>query len=665
VLVLQNLAPHARQEGAAVVVPFADGAVRSAPDLHVPGVVTVWEPFGARWPDGSWRQALCLFPAHVDAFAEARLPLAAGPGPTPPGDAIAMPAATITFHATVGGVQTIAEPQRVGDLESNAMRRVELRRARLGDTGLLVELCITAWREQAHAQVDLAVFFSDPRVPAMQCDVDELAVESDGLALVLRHAGYLDIRHEPNDKGSRVVLLERRPIGDGQGLRRTGVLVGKLANDDSLADATKAAAAIAPLLGATTWTASGAFGAFGRVPEVPPWLRGDALRAWFARAHREFVARDRPGGDAFSVFGHGLAKMAGQTGDQGDFGVVKLSLVAATGMPSLLLEAELSMLQEACRPVHFFEADGTPVEPAAHPDWVVWSGRTHWHAGVSKDRLGKPQPEPRYETHGWTGKDREHWSNNTLGAFALLTGAHWARAELANEVRLYLAGQTLTPGMSTSGPGAPRGAGRTALAAAWMLLATGDARLRARMDERMDTVYRPSWAGRDLPPTHVRPFAVNLPDARMLQGSCKYWNPWQDALAAVGFAAHHRLTGNANARVLAEALATNVVRFGWHVDDGVVEVAMAQRWLDGTPLIAEQWRARDPTIVAGAGNTAFSEWALPAVEIARVVAERDGDAALLARCDTIQRQHRSHRKPPPNGGVDRHAEWDAVAWPPR
>ena len=39
---------------------------------------------------------------------------------------------------------------------------------------------------------------------------------------------------------------------------------------------------------------------------------------------------------------------------------------------------------------------------------------------ADEDRLGKPSPEPKYESHGWTGKDREHWSSNTLGAFALL-----------------------------------------------------------------------------------------------------------------------------------------------------------------------------------------------------------------------------------------------------
>ncbi len=662
-LTLQNLAPAARREGAAVVVPFAPGAVRDVPALHVKDTPTCWQPFGARWPDGSLRQALCLFVAELPALGERAIALEPGAGPALPAGDIAMPAATLWFQATVGGVVARAEPQRVADLERNALRRVELRRARLGDTGLVAEAIVTAWRDQPHAQCDVAVWFSDPRTPAMQCNLDELAIECEGMALALRHTGALGITHAATPKGSRSVLLKGRPLGDGQGLRRAGALVPALAGDGSLADSTAFAAAAAPLLGATTWSDSGAFGPFGVVPELPPWLRGMALRSHLARAHAAFVARDKPGGDPFGCFRHGLERFAGQTGDQGDFGVVKLSLVAASGLPSQLLEVELSVLQEACRPVHFFEADGTPVEPADHPDWNVWSGRTHWHPEMSKDRLGKPVPEPRFESHGWTGKDREHWSSNHLGAFALLTGAHWARAELANEGRLYLAGQTLEPRFSTSHAGAPRGAGRTALAAAWNVLATGDARLAARMDARMAQVYAREWAGRDLPPDRVRPLQVCDPDGRMLQGKRRYWNPWQDATAAVGFAAHARVTGDATAARLAEALARNAVLFGWRVTPTTHEVAMAIGWLDGEPLTEAQWTAADPTLVQGSANTAFSEWSIGAVEIARAAAVRDGDEPLAARCADIQRRMRSARRAPPDGGIDRFAEWDAVRWP--
>lgn len=664
-LVLQNLAPFARAEVAAVVVPFALGTVPELPALHIAGTPTAWQPFGARWPDGSLRQAICLFRCEVGALREVRVPLVAGPGEPLPSGPIAMPPTELELVVRQGTAVSRGTPTRVADLEHNALRRVELRRGRIGTTGLVAELVITACRDQAHAYCDLAVFYSDPGTPQMQCQFDELAVESRGMALVVRHAGRLGVTQANTATGSRVVLLQKQVLGDGQGIRRCGALLPRLAGDGKLPDLSAQAASLAPLLGATDWRDSGAFGAFGLVPEVPPWLRGAALQQHLATRHRTFVAGDEPGGDPFAAGPLGLAKNAGQTGDQLDFGTVKLSLVAATGVPSMLYEAEASVLQEACRPVHFFEADASPVDPAAHPDWVVWSGRTHWHGGVSRDRLGKPVPEPQFDAHHWTGKDREHWSNNHLGAFALLSGAHWARLELANEARLYLAGQTIDPAYTTSGAGAPRGAGRTQLSACWMLLATGDPQLQKRIDERIDHVEYPQWAGRTLPNDRVRTFCPAGPDARLLQGKTEFWNPWQDSIAAVGFAAVHRTTGNPRARELAEGLATNAVRHGWKVDDSECIIATALRWQDGRPLTEAE--RKDPDAALWSYGTAFSEWSIGAVEIARIAALRTGDEPLARRAATIQQRVRATRlQPGPGapafGGVDRLSEWDAVRW---
>lgn len=661
---LQNLAPFARSELAAVVVPFARGDVADLPRLAVPGRPTVWQPFGARWPDGSLRQALCLFPADVPALGEAAVALEPGAGePLPDGDWEAL-RAQITFEVQTGDATVRAEPQHAAWLERNGLRRVELLSARLGSTGLVAELILAHARGAGHAYADAAVFFSDPRTEAMQCAVKELAVESRGMALLFRHAGRLGVEQATTATGSRAVLLRDAVLGDGQGLRRCGALVPPLRGDDRGHDDTARAAAVCPLLGATSWRGVAAFGAFGEPPPLPPWLEGPLLRGALAQRHRAFAAGDRPGGDPFGAPPLGLAKNAGQTGDQNDFGVVKLSVVAGSGLPSFLLEVEASVLQAACRPVHFFEASGEMVRAADRPDWIVWSGRTHWHEGVSPDRLGKPHPEPRFEKHGWTGKDRQHWSTNHLGAFAQLTGAHWARRELSHEVQLYLSGQTVDPVRSTSGAGAPRGAGRTLLAATWLWLATGDQDLLRRMNERLDRVYGPQWAGKDVQPGAVRTMAVASPDARMLQGATSYWTPWQDALAAVGFAAAHRVTGNDNARMLAEELALTVVRHGFLVDERQCIVATAMRWQDGEPLSPAQIERGGATDVLWSHGTAFTEWSIGAVEIARVAALDRGDEATAARAAEIQRRVRAGRQRPRDGFVDRLTEWDAVVWEP-
>lgn len=662
-LTLQNLAPLPREEWIAVSVPFAAGTVRVAPALHADGRATVWQPFGARWPDGSWRQALCLFRAELPALGEVEVPLREGTGPALPAADFDLPPVDLEFTWRAGEQQASGRPQPVELLEDNAARKVALLRCRIGNSGLVAEVILTACRDQPHAWVDLAVFFSDPTTPAMQRDLDELAVTSRGRALLLRNAGLFGMQHAGTPDGSRTVLLRATSLGDGQGIRRRGVLVPPLRGDDGPGDRTLRAAVLCPPLGATSWRDSGAFGAFGLVPEPPVWLAGARLRPALAARHRAFVELERKApGDPFWCGPFGLERNAGQTGDQRDFGVVKLSAVAWSGLPSLLLEAEASLLQEACRPVHFFAADGAPVQPAAHPDWVVWSGRTHWHGEVSPDRLGKPLPEPSFQRHGWTGKDRQHWSSNHLGAYALLTGEHWARRELENEARLYLAGQTVRPGLSTSGAGAPRGAGRVALAACWIYLATGDEALQRRVGERLERVYLPQWAGRELPPEQVRPMAVQGPDARMLQGKVRYWTPWQDALAAVGFAAAHRTFGGDAARVLAEALALNVVRHGWRLDDRECIIATAMRWQDGAPLTAEQLGGGDPTAVLWSHGTAFSDWSIGAVAIAAAAATARGDAALAGRAGTILERIRAARRRPADGWYDRLREWDAVVW---
>lgn len=655
-LVVQNLAPHARREWLAVAVPFASGAVPAGqtPDLHVDGHATTWQPFGARWPDGSLRQALACFSPSLGATAERRLALRRGAGPTLEGPEPALPGnLQVDFLLNQKGTISRAAALPAEVLEVQPARRVELWRCRFGD-GLVGEVILTAWRGQPHLDADVAVFFSSPQTTAMDHPIDELGVETRGLALALRHGPRFGIRAAHTAEGSSTSLLRACRLGDGQGIRRAGVLVPKL---DALAADVRLsviAAVSCPLLGATAaWRDTGTWGAFGVVP-APPAAFSDLarVRQHLAQRHAAF-ARAGGNGDPFWSGQLAPARNPSQTGDQEDFGVAKLGLVAGTGLPSMLLELEPCVLQEACRPVHCFEADGAPVQSTNHPEWVVWSGRTHWHCEVSKDRLGKPCPEPRFERNGWGGKDREHWSTNYAAGMYLLTGAHWLRRELDNETELFLAGETIDPRFTTSGPGAARGVGRTLQAGCWLYVCTGNQALLQRMVDRLDKVILPSWAFRDSAPERVRPLAVCDKDPRMLDGQRAYWNPWQEAIAATGLAAAHRLTGAASARQLAAGIAKNVVRHGFRTDGEQAMIATAIAWRDGEPIAEAELLSGDKSVVVWSNGTAFSEWALPAVEMARIYALEDGDAELAARAALILTRLRR------NGGM-RTPDWDCV-----
>ena len=657
IVTIQNLAPFARSEWSAVVVPFAKGTQTALPTLRLGDLPTIWQPTGARWPDGSLRTALAL--ARVTVAAQAELALALGPGaPAAAAEPVAPQELDLQIVAMVAGKQHAAQPRLVRELERNAARCVSVHRCRVGESGLVAEITLTRWREQAHGEITVGVFFSDPDAPDLQRSVELLLLESRGQAVLLRHPGPCALTTEFTPTGSRTTLLRDQVLGDGQGIRRAGVFVPALRGEPGHDDTIRANA-IAPLLAATDWRGSGAYGAFGEPPEVPPWLQGPRLRAALAARHREFVQRSQHQGAPFFAPALGPAARAGQTGDQEDFGVSKLGAVAATGVPSFLLEAELAALQEACRPVHFYERDASPVLPERHPGWVVWSGRTHWHPEISKDRLGKPVPEPQFESHGWTGKDRQHWSSNLLGGFALLTAAPWARLELENEARLVLAGETVTPGLSTSGPDAPRAVGRTLLAATWGYLVTGDQQLLARLHERVAKVYAHVWEGRNLPEGKVRPFSWETPDARMLDGKTPYWTPWQDALAAVGLVALDRVDPDPIARDIGLTLARNMVRHGWLLDaQGGAFLATAMRWNEGgEPLRPEEVTQGAKRDVVWSHGTAYSVWALGAVELAR------GEADTAERAAEIQRRVRAGRTPPRDGWFDRFGEWDAIRLP--
>jgi hypothetical protein len=665
-IVVQNLSPFARREWVRVVVPFARGAVTELPDLHVGKGPTVWQPIGARWDDGSLRQALCLFPMEMKRMSEVKLALEKGGGTAISKIAVIDPvrtgAAKVEIKITQAGKTTTATPVFVRELETNAARRVSLFRCRIGNTGLLFELIVSSCAGQPHYYANIALFHSDPTTKSLQARVDKAVVTTTRMRFVFRNTAQFGMKTKFLGGGSETTLLENAVLGDGQGIRRAGVLVPRLDGKGLLRDHTLEAAAIVPILAAMSWRGTGAYGPFGVVPEAPPWLRGNLGRQALARRHSAFVRRGRQRGDPFKRFPFSLVKDPGATGGQADFGLLKLSPVASTGLPSFLLEVEPSVLQEACRPVHVFESDGTPVQSRNHRDWVQWDGRTHWNCDVSKDRLGKPCPVPRFPSNGWKGKDRQHWSSNYLCGYYLLTGSHWALREIENEVQLFLAGQTLRGGIGTSGPGAPRAAGRMLLLGCWLYQCTGDEALVKRMKARMEMSYLKMWAGRKLGEDKVRPLMIRRATEGSLGGKVRFWTPWEECIGVTGFVAFHRLTGNEIARSLAEEISLNALRHGWLIDRSGAHVGYEVRFQNGgKPLTRKQMLAREKTVCSWAGG-GIGVWSMAAVQVALHFAKARDDKAMIEKAERILSILRRNRdRPPRDGWWDEYREWDALS----
>jgi hypothetical protein len=195
----------------------------------------------------------------------------------------------------------------------------------------------------------------------------------------------------------------------------------------------------------------------------------------------------------------------------------------------------------------------------------------------------------------------------------------------------------------------------------WLHQCTGSEALLARLHARMKQAYLPGWAGRDLAADKVRPMQINKPDGRILQGKTRYWSPWQESLAATGFFALWRHTGDEVAEQLAAAIATTVLRHGWRVGPRGAQVGYALRWNeDGSPLTAAQLAGDDPTVCTWAGG-GIAAWSIGAVEVARYFATRDGDQTAWHRAEQIlQLLRQVNTRPPRDGWWDAFREWDAV-----
>lgn len=665
-ILLQNLAPSLRNEWVQVAVPFAEGEVQDVPGYHVDGRPTVWEAFGARWPDGSLRQALALFRCSLPRIGEARLPLVEGPGPAVSEFSDALRPWTFEISLRSGDRRFRGALERVEFLARNRARQVVVMRGRIGASGLVAEATLEQYSGQEHAYFGIGVFFSDPSSPALDLPVDELALETEGLSFLPRHANLLGMRVELNERGARTILLENSHIGDGQGLRRSGVLAPPLrgGEDDEARerDETIRAAAVCRVVGATPWSGSGAFGPYGVVPPPPPWLATpDAQRTVMAQRHAEFVAWSRAQkGEAFRAARHGPGTAAHAAGDQADFGLCALEPVAATGLPSMLFEVEWSVLQEGCRPVHFFEADGSPLLAREHPKFVALSGRPHWNQDSSPDRLGKPYPPDKFDSQEWTGKDSEHWSNNYLCAYYLLTADPQALLEIRNETQLWIAANTLDPDLWTSKPGAARAAGRTILAGCWLWLCNPDGELEQRLKDRMYQTMLPEWKGGKWPPDHVRPYDVKGPDPRYFPGPEPTWAPWEDAIATSGFGAYRALFRDRDPRIseLIDGLALNLLRHAWILrDDGSAAIAYCMKYLDGKPYTAQQY-ADDKFVRWASGG--FGHWSYGALVLGRNAALAAGDTALVTRADELLAALHRNREIPRDGFWDRFSQWSAV-----
>ena len=348
----------------------------------------------------------------------------------------------------------------------------------------------------------------------------------------------------------------------------------------------------------------------------PPAISASTAQAESALARESTTALLSQARGWFATRPMGGARSPGQTGNQPDFGACKGTL--ALYDPAHLVAMRYSVQADCFRGAHLFDAHtGQPIKASDHPGWVTWSGVTHYHSGVTQDRLGKEPPQP--PATGWRGYDNQHRSQNLLAAYLhvcndpamLETARRFAQLDLA-DYRYHF---------PQNGAGAPRAIGRTLAAWAQLYSATGDEVFRQLIDA---TIPRARNQMMSLGNGAVmRVLGVLGPDARYpvyVEGQLsRAVSVWEHALAIVGLELARRV-GTAST-VWLDEIAAHVAHFlmshAIFEDERGFALVNGVAWNDGDAVPGGMVRG-NPALLLGDGGVTL--WTAAGLLVARRVA---------------------------------------------
>ena len=256
--------------------------------------------------------------------------------------------------------------------------------------------------------------------------------------------------------------------------------------------------------------------------------------------------------------------ISSETGAQGDQVFVGGESLLPNGAGAEVV-TYLGALKLTARPCHHLEANGRQADPAAHPNCVFWSGRPHWHLGVSPDQLGKTAAVTADDANGWFGPDREHWLYNTVAAAARITGSPALQRELEQQARIFLFSETVVPGWSTSGADAARSIGWAGLLVVHLWRNLEDRglaqRVAQRWQQRVTQVYVPQLG--NLP---YDVWDVRIDDPRLGPGAM--WMAWQQSIGSYGLDLACEVLNVPAGRALALKAAKACLQHNWILQGG-------------------------------------------------------------------------------------------------
>lgn len=443
--------------------------------------------------------------------------------------------------------------------------------------------------------------------PAMNLQVDAVLLEAGELFMDYFAKAKGFSQPVAVDRNWHVLVSGPRGFTDGSGIHFAGQMLAFISNPTSLpvdldleTDTGWISWSIRSLMAAGTgWPVVGSArdwnGHLLAAKNEPRFHTDAEVRNEMNSIWSRFMNKVQNGGDYYDEdYPFGIGRSPGQTGDQEDFGAVKGTFVVTLHEPKMLLPMMISAYSDCYRiGGALFEDDGKPLNPLDHPQWITWSGYTHYHSGVSRDRLGKADgwftPAPGY----WNYDDQHRSQNGLCATLALLDDP------LADAI---IRGYSITDAaMIRNRVGATRAVGR--LFGAWsqfVLLSDGIdlQRWLDRIGEKLATVLRDSainapgpvkvitWGGPDNRKQVYYP--VGHPQAGQLGA---WWSAWEHGLFAVGCYNMWKATNDQRAFTLLERVCRTALLFGTFFENG-------KWWMVADSLYLDGGQALDPSMIS-------------------------------------------------------------------
>lgn len=292
-------------------------------------------------------------------------------------------------------------------------------------------------------EVEGAFTWSDPTSARMECRLGELALETKDLLKIDSANNAQEFKHWTVGNHHIVDLAPEGGVTIGDGMQvpffgaflvmPRGVPVTEILTSRDPDVVSRIGTLLARVEGRVEGIGEwdGNWFAFGQVPDI-----GDSDGA---EIHEFYTGKFTVGLRLFDDAPIGLGKRPPDTGGKEDFGAVKGAFSVTQRDPRAVQFVRACSVVDSYRPTHNREANGLPLKAADHPGWVSWSERANWNSGVSPDRLGKPAPEPKFDSHGWEGRDNQHHSAHRKHEAALLTASPFLLSLLDDDAQHHLA----------------------------------------------------------------------------------------------------------------------------------------------------------------------------------------------------------------------------------